>query len=329
MSSVAAGQMATDDDALDAYSRVVTTVADRLLPSVASLKVMHRVRGGRRAEGSGSAVMLTPDGYLVTSAHVVAGGHEGTATFADGRELDFELVGSDVLSELAIVRVRADDLRPAELGDAGRLRVGQLVIAVGNPLGMAGSVSAGVISALGRSFVTSVGRHGRQVDNVIQTDAALHPGNSGGALADSRGRVVGINTAVVGPYVGQGLGLAVPIDATSKAIIASLVSHGQVRRSWLGIGGGGRPLPPRAVRELGYEQGVEVLSVVAGSPADLGGIRVEDIVVTVDGEPTGDVGQLQRVMTDARIGREVTVVVVRRGRAAHLRVRPTELAIPR
>jgi S1-C subfamily serine protease len=318
-----------DDEALDTYSRVVTTVADRLLPSVASLKIMHRVRGGRRAEGAGSAVVLTPDGYLVTSAHVVSGSREGTATFADGREFDFEVVGADQLSELAVVRVHADDLRAADLGDAGRLRVGQLVIAVGNPLGMAGSVSAGVVSALGRSFVTSAGDHGRQIDNVIQTDAALHPGNSGGALADSRGRVVGINTAVVGPYIGQGLGLAVPVDATTKAIIATLMSEGQVRRSWLGIGGGGRPLPPRAAREVGYDRGVEVLSVVTGSPADRGGIRLEDIVVTLDGEPTTDVGELQRLMTASRIGREVPVVVVRRGRVVHLRVRPTELATSR
>jgi S1-C subfamily serine protease len=260
---------------------------------------------------------------------VVAGSREGTATFADGREFDFEVVGADELSELALLRVLAEGLHPAELGDASRLRVGQLVIAVGNPLGMAGSVSAGVVSALGRSFVTSVGSHGRQVDNVIQTDAALHPGNSGGALADSRGRVVGINTAVMGPHIGQGLGLAIPVDASAKAIIASLMRDGQVRRSWLGIGGGGRPLPPRAARELGYEQGVEVLSVVAGSPADLGGIRLEDILVTVDGEPTPDVGELQRLMTATRIGREVPVVVVRRGRAVQLRVRPTELSVTR
>lgn len=315
----------TGDDALDAYSRVVVAVSDRMLPSVASLKVMHRVRGGRQSGGSGSAVILTSDGHLVTSAHVVAGGQEGTAAFADGREFDFTVVGVDELSELAVVRVSADDLRPADLGDAASLRVGQLVVAVGNPLGMAGSVSAGVVSALGRSFVTSGGSNGRQVDNVIQTDAALHPGNSGGALADSHGRVVGINTAVVGPYIGQGLGLAVPIDATTRMIITSLMRDGQVRRSWFGIGGGGRPLPPRAARELGYTHGVEVLSVVAGSPADLGGVRLEDILVTVDGEPTEDVGRLQRLMTAARIGREVPVVVVRRGRAIHLRVRPTEL----
>ena len=318
-----------DDEALDAYSRVVASVCERMLPSVASLEVKQRVRGGRSTAGSGSAVVLTSDGYLVTSAHVVDGGREGTAAFADGREFDFEVVGVDRLSELAVVRVGAGDLLPADLGDADRLRVGQLVIAVGNPLGMAGSVSAGVVSALGRSFVTSVGSSGRQVDNVIQTDAALHPGNSGGALADSRGRVVGINTAVVGPYIGQGLGLAVPVDATTRMIVAALMRHGQVRRSWFGIGGGGRPLPPRAARELGHTHGVEVLSVIAGSPADLGGVRVEDILVTLDGEPTPDVGRLQRLMNATRIGREVPVVVVRRGRAVHLQVRPTELAASR
>jgi len=317
---------APDGEALDTYSRVVTTVAERLLPSVASLSAMHRVRGGRRASGSGSAVVLTPDGHLVTSAHVVAGAEEGTATFADGREFDYEVLGADELSDLAVILTKARDLRAAELGDAGVLRVGQLVVAVGNPLGMAGSVSAGVVSALGRSFVTSAGRHGRLVDNVIQTDAALHPGNSGGALADSRGRVIGINTAVVGPMIGQGLGLAVPINDTSRAIISSLLRHGQVRRAWLGIGGGGRPLPPRAARALGHEQGVEVLSVATGSPAARGGIRLEDILVTLDGEPTADVGDVQRLMTEARIGRVVPVVVVRHGEVIHLGVRPTELS---
>lgn len=255
-----------DEAALDAYSRVVTTVAERLLPSIASLKLVQSVRGGRRAAGSGSAVALTPDGHLVTSAHVVSATREGTATFADGRELDFEVVGADDLSELALLRVH-HGLQPVQLGDAAALRVGQLVVAVGNPLGMAGSVSAGVVSALGRSFVTSAGRHGRVVDNVIQTDASLHPGNSGGALADGHGLAVGINTAVVGPYVGQGLGLAVPIDDTTKRIISALMRDGRVRRAWLGVGGGGRPLPPKAAREVGRDRGVEVLSVVPDSPA--------------------------------------------------------------
>jgi S1-C subfamily serine protease len=313
-----------DESELDAYSRVVTTVAERLLPSIASLKLMERVRGGRRAAGSGSAVVLTPDGHLVTSAHVVAGAREGTATFVDGRELDFEVIGADGLSELALVRVHGA-VHPARLGDAMTLRVGQLVVAVGNPLGMAGSVSAGVVSALGRSFVTSAGRHGRVIDNVIQTDAALHPGNSGGALVDGHGLVVGINTAVIGPHIGQGLGLAVPINDTTKGIISALMHDGQVRRAWLGVGGGGRPLPPRAVRELGQDFGVEVLSVVPGSPAGRGGVRPEDIIVTVDGVPTPDVGALQQLLTGARIGRRVGVVVVRNGRLVHLHVRPTEL----
>lgn len=315
---------ARDDTELDAYSRVVTTVAHRLLPSIASLKLMQKVRGGRRADGSGSAVALTPDGHLVTSAHVVAGAREGTATFGDGRELDFDVIGADDLSELALVRVHGD-VRPAELGDAATLRVGQLVVAVGNPLGMAGSVSAGVVSALGRSFVTSAGRHGRVVDNVIQTDAALHPGNSGGALADGSGRVVGINTAVIGPYIGQGLGLAVPVNDTTKGIIAALMRDGHVRRAWLGVGGGGRPLPPRAARELRQEQGVEVLSIVPDSPAGRAGLRPEDIVVSVDGVPTPDVGALQQLLTAARIGRRVPVIVVRHGRVVHMHVRPTEL----
>lgn len=313
-----------DDTELDAYSRAVTEVAERLLPSIASLKLMQRVRGGRRAEGSGSAVGLTPDGHLVTSAHVISGAREGTATFADGRELDFEVIGADDLSELAIVRVHGV-VHPVELGDAATLRVGQLVVAVGNPLGMAGSVSAGVVSALGRSFVTSAGRHGRVVDNVIQTDAALHPGNSGGALADGHSRVVGINTAVIGPHIGQGLGLAVPINDTTKRIISALMRDGRVRRAWLGVGGGGRPLPPRAARELGQEHGVEVLSIVPDSPAGRGGLRPEDIVVTVDGVPTPDVGALQQLLTGARIGRMVPVAVVRHGQVLHLQVRPTEL----
>lgn len=315
---------ARGESEMDAYSRVVTSVADRLLPSIASLKLMQLVRGGRRAAGAGSAVALTPDGYLLTSAHVVSRAGEGTAAFADGRELDFEVIGADDLSELAMVRVHAD-VDPARLGDAAALRVGQLVVAVGSPLGMAGSVSAGVVSALGRSFVTSAGRHGRVVDNVIQTDAALHPGNSGGALADSRGLVVGINTAVVGPHIGQGLGLAVPINDTTKRIIAALMRDGHVRRAWLGVGGGGRPLPPKAARELGQERGAEVSSVVPDSPAGRGGIRAEDIVVTVDGVPTPDVGALQHLLSAARIGRRVPVVVVRHGQVVRLHVRPTEL----
>ena len=216
----------TDAEALDAYSTVVTRVADRLLPSVASLRVMARVPGGRRQQGSGSAVVVTGDGFLLTSAHVVERAAGGVAVFADGGEAEFEIIGSDRLSDLAVIRsstpLGGSGVMPATLGDADRLRVGQLVVAIGNPLGFAGSVSAGVVSALGRSFPVG-GPRGRLVENVIQTDAALHPGNSGGALADGRGEVVGVNTAVVGPGIGQGLGLAIPINATTRAIVAALM----------------------------------------------------------------------------------------------------------
>ncbi len=226
---------ASEDEALDAYSRTVTSVAERLAPSVANLRVTRRVRGGWMPAGAGSAVVLTPDGFLVTSAHVVGrrGAAQGRATFVDGRELPFAVVGSDPLSDLAVLRAEARSLAPAQLGDAERVRVGQLVVAIGNPHGYAGSVTAGVISALGRSLPTRHGTASRMIDNVIQTDAALNPGNSGGALVDGRGRVVGINTAVAG----VGLGLAVPVNLATLAIIATLMKDGHVRRAYLGVAG--------------------------------------------------------------------------------------------
>ncbi len=318
----------TEGEALDAYSQVVTAVAEALLPSVASLRVLNPVdgTGGRRPRGSGSAVVLSPDGLLVTSAHVVEGGHGGSATFADGRELDFDLVGSDRLTDLAALRVQGGDLTAARLGDAGELKVGQLVVAVGNPLGFGGSVSAGVVSALGRSLTTTDGRYARVVDNVIQTDAALHPGNSGGALADSRGRVVGINTAVVGPGIGQGLGLAVPLDATTQAVLAALVRDGRVRRAYLGLAGGGRPLPPRAVAALDQVSGVEVTSVISGGPAHAAGLTPEAIIVAVDDHVVASMADLQRLMNAERIGRSVAVTVVHAdGRTETKDVVPTEL----
>jgi S1-C subfamily serine protease len=323
----------TDDDravseveALDAYSSVVTAVAELLIPSVASLKVMEDVRGGRRPRGAGSAVMLTPDGFMLTSAHVVSGARGGVATFSEGSELGFEVTGSDPLSDLAVIRVAGSTALPAVLGDADRLKVGQLVVAVGNPLGFGGSVSAGVVSALGRSFVTQSGRNARVVDNVIQTDAALHPGNSGGALSDNLGRVVGINTAVVGPGIGQGLGLAVPINSVTRKLVGSLMSEGRVRRAYLGIAGGPRPLPPRAAREVGRDRGLEVVQVVPGSPADRAGIRREDLVLAVDGEPVADGGDLQKMMTVDFIGRPVRLTLFRGGRILDVTVTPAELA---
>src|SRR4051795_2625748 len=264
-----------DAEALDAYSRTVVAVAERLAPSVANLRVTRRTRRGRMPVGGGSAVVLTPDGFMLTSAHVVSGpGSGGRASFTDGREFGFEVVGADPFSDLGVLRADARDLTPATLGDAERLRVGQLVVAIGNPNGFAGSVTAGVVSALGRSLPARLGRNARIIDNVIQTDAALNPGNSGGALADGRGRVVGVNTAVAG----VGLGLAVPINAATRRIIGELMTDGRVRRAYLGIAGGPRPLPPRArARRGGMTSAVEVVDVSAGSPAERAGLRAEDL----------------------------------------------------
>jgi S1-C subfamily serine protease len=315
-----------DVGALDAYSRVVTTVARRLLPSVASLRTTQPVPGGgRRTRGAGSAVAVTEDGVLITSAHVVQGSDGGVATFSDGRELSFSVVGTDALSDLAVIRTERGDLSVAELGNADELVVGQLVVAIGNPLGYAGSVSAGVVSALGRSFAAGAGSASRLIENVIQTDAALHPGNSGGALADGRGRVVGVNTAVIGPGIGQGLGLAVPINATTTGILHALRSEGRVRRAYLGIAGGSRPLPPRAAALAGRDMGVEIVSVVAGSPAAKGGLRPEDILLDVGGAPVPAVGDLQRLMNDDAIGGRIAVRVLRGDRELVLHVSPTEL----
>jgi S1-C subfamily serine protease len=311
--------------ALDAYSRIVTSVADLLIPSVASLKIMQPVRGGRVQAGAGSGVIVTPDGYMLTSAHVVGQSRSGSASLSDGRELDFEVVGSDPLSDLAVIRVPGSDLPAAVLGDADDLRVGQLVVAIGNPLGFSGSVTAGVVSALGRSFPVQGRRSARMVENVIQTDAALHPGNSGGALSDSAGRVVGVNTAVVGPGIGQGLGLAIPINETTRKIISTLMKDGRVRRAYIGIAGGPRPLPPRAARSLDRERGVEVVQVVKGSPAAGAGVREEDIILDVDRMPVADGGDIQRMMTGTMIDRTVPLRVLRNGKLVHLLVTPVEL----
>jgi S1-C subfamily serine protease len=312
----------TDGEALDAYSRVVTTVARDLAPSVANLRVTRRLRGGRVASGGGSAVVITPDGFMLTSAHVVEGSSRGSASFVDGREMRFEVVGADPLSDLAVLRVDGDTLIPAVLGDAGELQVGQLVVAIGNPHGFAGSVTAGVVSALGRSL--PVGRRGgphRMVENVVQTDAALNPGNSGGALVDGSGRVVGINTAVAG----VGLGLAVPINDATRRIVAVLMSDGRVRRAWLGIAVGPRPLPPRVAGRLGREHAVEVVEVVEGSPAAHAGLRPEDLLVELDGIELAGADDLQRLMTAERIDAAVKATVVREGELRSITVTPAEL----
>jgi serine protease Do len=313
-----------DAEALDAYSRVVTSVAERLASSVANLRVARRVRGGRTLDGGGSAVVVTPDGFMLTSAHVVQRSARGSvASFADGRECEVDVVGADPLSDLAVLRTDAAELIPVELGDAETLRVGQLVVAIGNPHGFGGSVTAGVVSALGRSLPTRSGATVRFVENVVQTDAALNPGNSGGALADGLGRVVGINTAVAG----VGLGLAVPINAATRRIVAALMTEGRYRRAYLGVAGGVRPLPPRVARELGRESAVEVVEVVADGPAARAGIRPEDLVVAVDGTPITTVDDLQRLMTAERIEERVRLDVVREGSLLALDAVPVELPV--
>jgi S1-C subfamily serine protease len=314
-------------EALDAYSQIVTRVAEQLGPSVANLQVWKRSsRGPRRQEGSGSGVLITPDGFLLTSSHVVYGSDRGIASLADGSELDIEIVGADPLSDLAVVRTAPGwSLTPAVLGDASRLRVGQLVVAIGNPLGFGGSVTAGVVSAVGRSFLTRSGQITRFVENVIQTDAALHPGNSGGALVNGAGRVVGINTALVGPGLGQGLGLAIPINDATRRIIAALMTEGRVRRAFLGIVGGPRPLPPRISRSEGRDTGIEVVDVVPDSPAGRAGLRSEDIILDIDGTPTAGMDDLQRLMDGTAVGRDIELRVYRNGAEIKLSVRPSEL----
>ena len=322
MSRVAEPPTPAETEALDAYSRAVMAVADRLTPSVASLRVLRRARGGQMPAGAGSAVVLTPDGFLLTNAHVVGRSDlRGRATFGDGREERFEVVGRDPLSDLALLRSEGDGLVPAELGDAERLRVGQLVVAIGNPNGLGGSVTAGVVSALGRSLPARSRRAGRIIDNVIQTDAALNPGNSGGALADSRGRVVGVNTAIAG----IGLGLAVPINDATQRVIAGLMSDGRVRRAYLGIAGGPRPVPPQARAATGSANCVEVVEIVEGGPADRAGIRPEDLILSVNGARIERVEDLQRLMVADLIGTEVSVRLLRAGRQLELELRPAEL----
>ncbi len=322
VASGAEGPEQRDTEALDAYSRIVVDVAERLAPSVANLRVMRRARGGQLPAGAGSAVALTPDGFMLTSAHVVAGpGRAGRAAFVDGRELSFRVVGLDRLSDLAVLRADGQDLEPAELGEAERLRVGQLVVAIGNPHGFAGSVTAGVVSALGRSLPARAGRTVRYIDNVIQTDAALNPGNSGGALVDSSSRVVGINTAVAG----VGLGLAVPINAATRQIVASLMRDGRVRRAYIGIAGGPRPLPPHARVRAGRASGVEVVEVVQGGPAQRAGLRSEDLIIELGGRAIERVDDVQRLMTSEVIGHPLPVRVLRGDRWLDLELLPVEL----
>jgi S1-C subfamily serine protease len=308
-------------DAMDAYSRIVTAVAEQLTPRVAALSVRHRRARGGEVQGTGSGVVFTADGFVLTNAHVVHGADGGTAAFADGVTAPFRVIGSDPLSDLAVVRVDGATPPPATLGEASRLRVGQLVVAVGNPLGLAGTVTAGVVSALGRSLPTRSGAAVRMIEDVIQTDAALNPGNSGGALADATGQVVGVNTAVAG----LGLGLAVPVNDTTRRIIATLLADGRVRRAYLGLVSSPAPLPPPLAERLGRTSGLRLVEVVPGSPAARAGLFTGDVLLTVAGEPVWTAQSLQRLMFAEAIDRDLAVTVWRRGALVDVIARPSEL----
>jgi S1-C subfamily serine protease len=305
---------------LDAYSQVVSGVAAALTPRVASLRVRQP---GRRpgGEGLGSAVIYTPDGFLLTNAHVVGSAEHGTVAFSDGTTAEFRVVGADPLSDLAVVRADAPTPDPAELGEADDLVVGQLVVAVGSPLGLTGSVTAGVVSALGRSIPTRHGPRPGLVEDVIQTDAALNPGNSGGALADSQARVVGVNTAVAG----VGLGLAVPINATTRKIIGALMRDGHVRRAYLGIVSSPMPLPQAVRTRFGRATGLRVVEVVPGGPAERAGIRVGDLLISAGGKPVTGAQDLQKLMFDDAIGRPLAITVMRNGALVDVIAQPAEL----
>jgi serine protease Do len=301
-------------DELDSYSRTVSAVAAELTARVAA------VRTGR---GSGSAVVVPGDGILVTNAHVVGEARTGRADFVDGTQTGVTVVGADPLSDLAVLRAdRAGDLPPpVRLGDADKLVVGQLVVAVGNPLGLAGSVTAGVVSALGRALPTRSGRAGRVVEDVIQTDAALNPGNSGGALADSHARVVGINTAVAG----IGLGLAVPVNATTRRIVEALLAHGRVRRAYLGVVGSPAPVPAVVAQKYGRKNGLRLAEVIGGSPAARAGLRAGDLVLDVGRQPVQDAQGIQRQLFGDAIGVPLPVTVLRNGAMVDVVAVPTEL----
>jgi S1-C subfamily serine protease len=309
-----------ENDALDAYSSLVTAVAEALTPRVAAIRVRRRARG-RAMEAAGSAVVLTGEGHLLTNAHVVDAAEEGEAFFSDGTVANLEMVGRDPLSDLAVVRGDRTLPEPPDYGDANRLKVGSLVVAVGNPLGLAGSVTAGVVSALGRAMPARTRNATRIIEDVIQTDAALNPGSSGGALADSRGRVVGINTAVAG----VGLGLAVPINETTRRIVFSLMHDGRVRRAYLGLVTSPAPLPPAWAERTGQRTALRVVEVVPGSPAESCGMRAGDLIVAVDVTPLGDAQSLQRLLFEEAIGARLEITVLRNGALVDVVARPAEL----
>jgi len=310
-----------ESSALDAYSQMVTSVAADLTPRVAALEVLHRQRNGHLRGGAGSAVAFTDDGFLLTNAHVVGNAEAGKLSFSDGSVVSFHVVGADPLSDLAVIRADGATPPPVRLGEASNLRVGQLVVAVGNPLGLAGSVTAGVVSGLGRSLPTRAGETVRVIDDVIQTDAALNPGNSGGALAISSGEVVGINTAVAG----NGLGLAIPINPTTHQIVAALMADGRVRRAYLGLAGTPVPLPPALAKSRGQRTGLRVAEVVLGGPAAAAGVLAGDLLLSAGESPVTSAQSVQRLMLANAIGHPLPLTAVRNEALIDLVVVPTEL----
>src|SRR5437899_3448337 len=318
----------TDDDVMDAYSRAVITAAEKVSPSVVYIEVEQRVskrrpnmpRMPQERLGSGSGFIFTPDGFTLTNSHVVHGAKKIEVTLPDGHKHEADLVGDDPDTDLAAIRINAPNLVPAQLGDAQKTRVGQLVIAIGNPYGFQYSVTAGVVSALGRSLRA---QSGRLMDAVIQTDAALNPGNSGGPLVNSRGEVIGVNTAMILPA--QGICFATSID-TAKFVASRLIRDGKVSRSYIGLAGQNVPLPGRIVRyyNLPVESGLLVVSFEGNSPAGRAGVREGDIIVGFDEHPTAGIDDLHKLLSEDRIGHKSSLVIIRGTEKLSLNVVPEE-----
>ncbi len=312
----------TDEDLLDAYSRAVVGVVDKVGPAVISIGVRKRTRSPRYGqEGAGSGVIIAPDGFVLTNHHVVEGAEDIQVRLTDGRSFSAHLVGSDPATDLAVVRAEASNLPTAELGDSDSLRVGQLVIAIGNPLGFQSTVSTGVISALGRALRS---QSGRLIENVIQTDVPLNPGNSGGPLVDSRGRVIGINTAMI--FMAQGISFAVPVN-TVKWVVGELVTRGKVRRAYLGIAGQVRPIGRRIQRhlELQAATAVEVVSAEEEGPAHRAGLRDGDLLVGVNGKSVASVDDIHRLLTGWTGGSPLSLTILRNGERLQVQVIPGEM----
>lgn len=310
----------SNTDVLDAYSKTVTEVVKAASSSVAHIETKSG-RANPYRVGSGSAVAISEDGYFITAAHVISNGRSGKVTFADGRSADFLTVGSDTLSDIAVIQT-SSATKPIRIGNAGKLQTGQLVVAIGSPLGFQGSVTAGIVSGLGRSLPAQ-SRAGRMIENVIQTDAALNPGNSGGALVDSRAQLVGINTAVAG----VGLGLAVPINDSTERIIDALKREGHFERAYLGIASANIELSPRMSELVYQKQAAIVLEITPGSPADTAGLRQGDVVLKIGSHEVTSATDIQNLLTHDLIGKRTELKILRDGYVHTISVQPKTLQI--